>query len=86
MSRAGALAFKAMADLVKSVEVLVSAGFGELFSLPPCPVYMHSLEDRGVEKAIPPDLCQGWHSPPTCQSARYHRLQVEASSSLMPLP
>jgi hypothetical protein len=35
MSRAGAMAFKAMADLVKTVEVFVSAGFGELFSLPP---------------------------------------------------
>lgn len=35
MSMAGALAFKAMADLVKSVEGLVSTSFGELLALSP---------------------------------------------------
>lgn len=35
MSRASAIAFKAMADLVKSVDGLVSTGFGELLALAP---------------------------------------------------
>lgn len=57
MSRAGALAFKAMADLVKSVEVVVSTGFGELFSLPPalstCTSWRAGIRGRPSQQTSP---------------------------------
>lgn len=47
MSGVGALAFKAMADLVQSVEVLVSTGFRELLPLAPLPCLHASLGGQG---------------------------------------